>query len=883
MTDIQNLKLSIDQKTDLLQQLKAFETRSSNLLREEFIQKSNIRSLVVARSKHIDCLLMSLWQHLEINHEFSLIAVGGYGRGELHPFSDIDLLILTKKTPNKEQSSKLSTFITLLWDTGLIIGHAIRDLKQCISLAKEDITVVTNLMESRLLLGAPNLFEKMLELSSPHNIWNATDFYNAKTEEKEQRYKKFDGSSYDLEPNVKSSPGGLRDVQTVTWIAQRCFFPKTLFQLVKQRVITRQEYQSLVKSQQYIWKVRFALHLVSGKPEDRLLFDYQKKTAEMMGYEDEKNKLAVEKLMKKYYRSARIVRNIADILLQVMEENLNKSIIDQNVISIDDNYQILNQRIHAINPEIFNEKPSHLLKVFHLVAKTKNIRGLSASTLRAIRASRNKITRQFAKSKTNKKLFIDFWNIQHHSSRAMFLMKRSGVLSDYLPSFKKITGQMQYDMFHSYTVDEHTLFLLKNLVNFTNPEKSQKFPLCMEIMQRQSQPSNIYLAGLFHDIGKGRGGDHSELGAQEVKLFCEKHNIPKEQTELISWLVANHLTMSLIAQKRDTSDPKVVGNFAELVKTSQRLELLYVLTVADIRATSHNLWNSWKDSLLRELYLNTLTHLTEKSLIDNQQIKDQKPSLEIWEKNRNQALDTLITKGFTHSEINNLWQQVGHKFYSKRSPRAIVWQTQLILESRKNNQEDIVIGIRDVTKRTSSEVFVYTKDKDDLFATLTATLNQLGININAANIYTDKNGYCYDSFLVLDEKNQTLKDQSLIQKIKQSIRENINKIDTTEIEVRQRTPRQFKHFKVKTSVKFYDDEFSGFTGLEIKARSQPGFLAAVARAFKDCNIKIHDARITTLGETAEDIFIVSHRNNQPITDLKLRNEICEAIKQRLAI
>lgn len=874
LTEIQQLTLEINPQVDLLCQLKSFEGNSSRILSEGFSQGTNVRELVITRSAHIDKLLTALWQHLEISEDFCLIAAGGYGRGELHPFSDIDLLVLTTNTANKEHNAKLGTFFTLLWDTGLIVGNATRTLKQCIKLAKQDITVVTNLMESRFLCGDNKLFDQMKELTAPNKMWNAKRFFEAKTEEQHLRHKKFDGSSYDLEPNVKSSPGGLRDIQLIAWVAQRIYYPKSVFQLIKQNIITKKEYFTLIKCQLFIWKVRYALHLTSGKAEDRLLFDYQKDTAELMGFEDSDNLLAVEKMMKRYYRSVLIIRNINDILLQSLEEKLSGSLFAKKPEKINEHYQIVNHRIDVLNTERFNLDPSHLLKVFHLVAENKNIKGLTARTLRAIRAARNKITPKFSKNPINQQLFIQFWHIKHTSSRAMFLMKRSGVLSDYLPVFQQISGQMQYDMFHSYTVDEHTLFLLKNLTDFTGEDAKKLFPLCFEIMTKQTQPELIYLAGLFHDIGKGRGGDHSEIGAKEVLTFCTRHKMNEEDSEMISWLVANHLLMSITAQKRDTSDPLVIKNFGDLVGTPKRLELLYILTVADIRATSSSLWNSWKDSLLKQLAITTLAYLNN----------EQNKLLEPWKDTKQSALKELTDNGYDIKQVEYYWQHLDAAYFIKNPSQTIAWHSQCILQHDAENRtiSETVVAIRKRADGGGNEIFIYSKDVDDLFATLTATLAQHSLNVQGATIYTDANGYCYDSFFTLNDKGKPIITENDKNKLLQAIKRNIKALDSVDITIQKRMPRQIKHFDVNTEIVFSKDEYSQYTRLDIVARDRSGLLALLAQAFKRCEVRLHDARIITLGEKVEDTFIISHKDNSAIDSDEERIKIKQAIRRQLS-
>ncbi len=868
-------ELVIAPERDLLSQLKDFEQRSSERLAKGFSDGRTVRELVMARARHVDKLLVALWQHLAIPSDYALVAVGGYGRGELHPYSDIDLLILTSGQSEQQDQSLLSPFITLLWDIGLIVGHATRTAKQCIQLAKQDITVVTNLMESRLLCGSSEHFEQIKKKTAPDKMWNASQFFKAKMEERRERYLKFNGSSYDLEPNIKSSPGGLRDIQLIAWVAERSYYPKSVFELITQNVITKKEYYTLVKCQLFLWRIRFALHLIAGKPEDRLLFDHQKLTAELMGFEDSDNLLAVEKMMKRYYRSVQIIRNISDILLQSLENGLSRNKTSPSAKQIDPHFQIVNHRIDAIDTAIFSTDPNQMLRVYQLVAKNPEVRGLTAATSRAIRAARNKIGKKFVKAKKNRQAFIDFWHIKHQTPRAMFLIKRSGVLSNYLPAFQQISGQMQYDMFHSYTVDEHTLFLLKNLIEFSSQDAKSKYPLCHQIMEKQSNPELIYLAGLFHDIGKGQGGDHSEIGAQIATEFCRQHQMPEQHTEIISWLVANHLLMSLVAQKRDTSDPQVIKNFAKLVGTPQKLELLYVLTVADIRATSRSLWNSWKDSLLKELAISTLT------LLESEETKDWEP----WEDTKQAALNLLLQQGYSEEWIEHYWQHLNNAYFLKNPAKTIAWHSQCILEQigiEESDPKPTVVAIRKRLDGGGSEIFIYSRDVDDLFASLTATLAQHGLNVQGASIYTDNNGYCYDSFFTLNNIGKPSIGKLEQQRLTESIKENIRCLDSSKITIQKRMARQIKHFEVNTEIVFSKDEYSQYTRLDIVAKDRPGLLSLLAQAFKSCNIRLHDARITTLGERVEDTFIISHKDNSPVDDPAARDQLIQAIKEQLS-
>ncbi len=879
--DSLSLDLSNMEDSDLIIKLKNFNNQSTQILLDLFSQNINISDLVLLRSKHIDLLLNQLWLCLSFNGSITLIAVGGYGRAELHPQSDIDLLILNDAKITNCDSQKIEKFITLLWDIGLIIGHSVRDIKQCVEIAKDDISVATSIMEARFLIGNLRSFNELMIHTAPNEIWDASSFLKAKVAEKRERYKKFDGSSFDLEPNIKSSPGGLRDIHLVGWLAKRCYYPRTLPMLIKEKLISQKEYYTLIRSQLFIWKVRFALHSVCGKPEDRLLFDHQKNTAELMGFKNSKGKLGVEKMMKRYYRSVLVIRNVTELLVELMREgllssndNFSQNILSKTVITkIDSNYRIVDNRLDATNLKIFAKKPSELLEVFQVLARHPSLDGLTAKTLRAIRGSRSKITSKYRKNIKHRKLFLDFWSINHQSARAMFLMKRSGILANYLLQFRKITGQMQYDMFHSYTVDEHTLFLLRNLAEFNNENNKTVHPHCHKIMTRQEQPELIYLAGLFHDIGKGSGRDHSEVGKEIAFKFCVEHKISEKSTNVITWLVANHLIMSLISQKRDTSDPKVISNFADLVENRQKLELLYILTVADIRATSKSLWNSWKDALLKDLYLNTLAVLNSRDKDSSEKVKI-KP---LWYINRRASKLELLEQGYNSKDIVSLWNLLGNHYFSKRSVEAVVWQTKIVLDA--NKAQTTLVGIRKSGERNSNEIFIYTKDKENLFANLTATLNQLGLNIYGAHIYTDSNGYCYDSFFFLNNDDKIIEDIAFQNKIIETVK--INLLEETQQHVSRRMARQIKHFNVDTKITISDDEFTQYTRVDITSKNKPGFLASVGRAFVKSNIKLHDAKITTLGEKVEDSFLITDKSNHAIKNIKVQKLIINTLKQYL--
>ena len=588
-------------------------------LKEGFLNSTSaVEGFVLARANGVDELLRDIWLDLDMSEQLSLVAVGGYGRAELHLYSDIDLLILIPDDSHKDHQEKISIFLTFLWDIGLEVGHASRDINDCSGVI-DDLSIVTNMLESRMITGNLSLFLRM-KTTIKSSSWSSQSFLVEKQKEQQNRHLSFSNTAYNLEPNVKESPGGLRDIQTVAWVAKWYFDVNTLFELVKKKYLSNGEYELLKTSQMFLWKVRFALHIIANRREDRLAFQYQKQVASMLGYTDGES-LAVERLMKDYYRTVTKVSRLNDILLQLLEDKV------LNTQYLNERFKISYGYIHANNDQVFIQTPSSFIEVFLLIAKHSYVRGISAGTLRQMQSSIDLINQNYYKDRNNNHLFIELLQQNQGVNKALKLMNRYGVLEHYIPEFGKIMGLMQYDLFHSFTVDQHTLFVIRNLRRFFVSDFSHEFPLCSEIAQTIHKPELLILAGLFHDIAKGRGGDHGKLGAIDAFNFCKQHQFNNTDAQLVSTLVENHLLMSIVSQKQDIDDQSVVAKFANQVGSITTLELLYLLTVADIRATKDDLWNDWKDALLKKLFNRAKVYLeseTTNTPTDAQQVKNNK-------------------------------------------------------------------------------------------------------------------------------------------------------------------------------------------------------------------------------------------------------------------
>ena len=833
----------------------------------------DIRTLITERAEFFDLILHYVWQSYEWDYDVCLMAVGGFGRGELHPHSDIDILVLLDDKAEKKYKDNISNFVTFLWDLKLDPGNAVRTMKQCIKLAKKDITVATNLTECRRISGNDALRDQLQTATSPDKMWPMPAFYRAKYEEQNDRHEKYNFTEYDLEPNIKNSPGGLRDIQTINWIAKRYYQVHTLRQLEGKMFFTEHEFGLLRLGEAFLWNVRYQLHRIAGRAEERLLFEYQRELAKHFGFKDNDKGLAVEQFMHQYYRTVLALHELNEILLQILYERTHETETKKPIEKINDNFQLRDDFIEVTHRKVFIEHPSALMEIFVLICKNQKIKGVQAATIRLIREHRYLVNEKFREDEENRKLFFEMFKLEKGLVRQLKRMKRYGILGRYLPEFGKITGQMQHDLFHRYTVDAHTLLVMNNIRRFRRADAHKSFPLAAQIMGTLEQPELLYIAALYHDIGKGRGGDHSILGAQDAKEFCENHGLSGRETRFIIWLIEKHLLMSYVSQKKDISDPEVIHDFALQVGDVSHLNYLYCLTVADMCGTNPNIWNSWRASLMTQLYSDTKLALRRglEATIDQQEIADE---------TRQKALEMLAEQGIKAETVTPIWDKMPEDYFIREGRQDIAWQTAAIVA---HDSDTPLILTRDTEKQSwqgATQLFVRVKDANNVFVATATALAQLRLNIQDARVYGSKDGYTIDTFYILDERHRPLgKSPQLTKKIVETIKEELLFVDEYSETIRQRTPRRLKQFATPTRTTLRTNPGADASVLEVISPNRPGLLATIGRLFLEHDIKIQKAKISTLGERVEDIFFITDSNDQPLVDPKL----CEALQTAICL
>jgi [protein-PII] uridylyltransferase len=825
--------------------------------------------LVRLRATLVDRVLLRLWREHggALAETAALAAVGGYGRGELHPYSDVDVMVLLAKKPSAENQQLLSAFVTSLWDIGLDIGHSVRTVKECYQQAKEDLTIMTTLIEARLLDGPRDLFDDMKEAVSEKKIWSSADFFEAKRNEQVERHHRFDDTAYRLEPNVKGSPGGLRDIQMIGWVAKRHFGVSSLDDLVQHDFLTPGQLQILKDGQDFLWRVRFGLHVLTGRQENRLLFDHQTRLAKLLGYEDATYTLAVEQLMQRYYRTVMDLSRVNEMLLQLFEEAILMD-PDAEPVRLDDQFQVKNGFLQTADDLVFQRNPTALLEMFLTLEQHPDIRGMSAYTIGLIKRNLYLIDEEFRQNPRNHRLFLDILRARQGVTHALRRMNRYGVLGLYIPSFGRIVGRMQYDLFHAYTVDEHTLFVISNLRKFALTRYDNEYPHCSRLMQSFEKPEIVFLAALFHDIAKGRGGDHSELGAVDAEAFCLEHGLSKYEARTVSWLVRHHLVLSTTAQKKDIGDPNVVNDFAALVGDKTHLDYLYVLTVADVRGTNPNLWNTWKATLFRDLYELTARALRRglENPIDREQL--------ILEK-QEAAREMLEQEGVSDARASEIWSLFSEDYFLRHRSEEIAWHTEVLADSDMMAEH----GFVDVRKQPDADgiqAVFYTPQKKRTFAHGTAGLGELGMTIVDARILPLRNGYSLDTYIFMEFDKRVEVDESRMSKIRRTLTRVLTAPDEDTASVTRPAPRQVRMFTTKTSIDFHEDKANRRTVMELVAGDRPGLLSDVGRTFVEMGINIDTAKIMTIGERAEDVFYISDESGQPLDD-----ESCALLKEKL--
>jgi [protein-PII] uridylyltransferase len=836
------------------------------LLRERFQADDAIEDLVRDRARLVDIALRTAWvRHAgKFAEDLALVAVGGYGRGELHPSSDIDIMVLLPKSDSADWQPDIEKFLTFLWDIGLEVGHSVRSIDDCQRESLADISVATTLFEARLLAGPESLFAGMRRALAPDRLWSSQDFFEAKVKEQIERHHRYFDTAYNLEPNVKSSPGGLRDIQTIGWVAKRHFGTDTLDELVAHGFLTRDELRNLKAGQSFLWKVRFGLHVLTGRREDRLLFDYQIKLAKLFGYEDASFTLAVEQLMQKYYRTVMDISLLNEMLLQLFRE----AILTQSgpPVPVNPRFQIRNDYLEVTNPEVFARYPSALLELFVLLQQHPMLRGVRAETIRLIGAHVWLIDEEFRQNPRHHRLFMDILCAPVGVTHELRRMNLYGVLGRYIPSFGRVVGRMQYDLFHAYTVDAHTLFVVSNLRRLAIPKFNEELPALSQIMQSLPRQELAYLAALFHDIAKGRGGDHSELGAVDAEAFCLEQGLGRYEARLVAWLVRNHLILSITSQKKDISDPDIIHDFARRVGDQAHLDYLYVLTVADVRGTNPKLWNAWKSRLFEEFYERTKRALRRglETPVDQDELIRE-----------TQEHARAKMPAIPQEQIEQVWSQWTEAYFLRYTPEEIAWQTG-VLASRDPGDDAPLVAVRQLTDRGGTAVLTYTPHRLHSFARTTAVLDQMGLNVVDARLITSANGFSLETYVVLEDNGAVIADSARIREIEVELWRNLQQPEDSPLHVTRRAPRQVRMFSTPTQVNFSLDSRNNRTILELIAADRPGLLSEVGKVFKTGGIAINGAKIMTVGERAEDVFY--------ITDLDgglLQEEACRRVHDSL--
>lgn len=802
--------------------------------------------------------------------QVSLVAVGGYGRLELLPGSDVDLMILLSDEPDQSMQDSLSGFLTILWDFGLEIGHSVRTIKDCIEQGKEDITVITNMVEARLISGSEQLFCEFEKAISPENLWSSKDFYQAKIKELKSRHAKFNNTGYKLEPDIKEGPGGLRDIQIIGWVAKRHFGAKNLKELVDHHFLTQDEYEILINGQEHLWKVRFALHRLNNRREDRLLFEYQQILSEQFGFESGPNNLSIEQFMQTYYRSIMELERLSEMLLQLFrEEILYKEKYDKGT-TINDQFVVRNHYIQAVSADVFKKNPEALIEIFILLQSNPECEGVHATTIRLIRENLHLINDEFRSNPKINALFIKFIRKQQGVTHQLRRMNVYGVLAAYIPAFAQIVGRMQYDLYHAYTVDTHTLFVIRNLRRFSVAEYEHEFPLCSEIHSGIKKPELLYLAGLFHDIAKGRGGDHAELGSKDALHFCLQHNLPREDAKLVSTLVKLHLMMSMTAQRKDISDPEVILDFAETIGDPKILDHLYLLTVADIRGTNPNQWNNWKDSLLKELYFKT------RKVLENPDLAYQNIH-KIVEKNKQESCDLLTKQNMDLKLLESYCNTLPDEYFIQHTADEVAWHMKGVVDSNS----DSTVLVQQSSRYKTTEIFVFTDAKNHVIHRVATVLDNLGLTVLSARLFISSDAHTFDTFIVQEQDGSPISLTQRYNEIVDGISACLNPENRPSSSRNQSIKRQLKSFETETVIEFTQDFTNHHTILEIISRDQAGLLSAITQVLVDHKVNITRANITTLGEKINDVFFISDFNNEPITDEILLNNISNDLNQLL--
>ena len=818
--------------------------------------------LLTRLRQNVDAALTRAWQGLHLPSGAALVAVGGYGRGELFPHSDVDVLVLLGGEPDAQLQEKLEEAIRLFWDIGLEIGHSIRTVDECLSESAADITIQTSLLEARLITGNRKLFHFLQDRCKA--AINPQAFFEAKTLEMRQRHAKYDDTPYSLEPNCKESPGGLRDLQVILWVAKAAGLGDSWRKLAERGLITATEARQLTQKERAFKEIRIRLHIYTGRREDRLVFDVQTPIAEAFGFRTTDTRRASEYLMQHYYWAAKAVTQLNTILLQNIEAQLFPQ--SGSARPINARFNEISGLLDIAHDDTFDTVPSAMLELFLLIAQHAELKGMTARTLRALWHARLRIDSKFRRDPANRALFLRILQAPQGITHALRGMNQTSILGRYLPNFRRIVGQMQHDLFHVYTVDQHILMVVRNVRRFTMTEHAHEYPFCSQLMADFAQPWLLYIAALFHDIAKGRGGDHSLLGMADARRFCREHGLSKQDTELVVFLVEHHLTMSHVAQKQDLSDPDVIRGFAGIVRDERHLTALYLLTVADIRGTSPKVWNAWKGKLLEDLYHITLRVLGGADPSADSELRSR----------QNEALKTLRLYGLPQEAHQRLWQQLDVVYFLRHDAGDIAWQTRALYD--KIDSCSPVVKCRLAPIGEGVQVTVYVKDQPDLFARICSYFDRKNFSILDAKIHTTRHGYALDTFLVTEPAFAN-NYRDIISLIEHELAQLLGSQAALPAPTQGRLSRLSRTFPITPTVDLRPDERGQYYLLSISANDRNGLLYSIASVLAKYRVNLHTAKIMTLGERVEDVFLVDGPVlNNARSQIRLETELLEALR-----
>ncbi|TCM63827.1 UTP--GlnB (protein PII) uridylyltransferase GlnD [Acinetobacter calcoaceticus] len=855
----------LDTVTDLhdIQAINQWRNAVETELELAYSEGQPIRDVIHARSHSIDEALKFLWNHAGLDQTpLSLFAVGGYGRREMLPCSDVDIMVLSENELTTEQEQQVSSFISSLWDVGNFKpGVSVRSIQSCFEQAMTDLTIATTLIEARMIIGNTQLAKWPRRVVS--QTWTDKTFYDAKMQEQAQRYAQHNHTESNLEPDIKNAPGGIRDINQIGWIAKRHFRVNRIYDLVHLGFISEFELAVLEQAENFLWEIRHHLHRIAQRDENRLLFDYQRDIAAKFGYVKQEGKplnYPIEQFMKRYYRTAQQVSTLNEMLLAYFSESVITPRLpnyERQIEQINDHFKLVDGKLAVQHHKIFSEKPSAILEIFYILANRPEVTGIRARTLRLLILAAKRIDKSYRDNPVHQALFMSIIRSPYRLYDTLLAMKRYGVLGNYIPAFGQITGLMQYDLFHIYTVDAHTLLLIRNLNRFKEPEFAKDYPVVSSVYQRLLRRDIVMMAAIFHDIAKGRGGDHSELGAVDAIEFCRTHGFSERECNLVAWLINNHLLMSLTAQKKDISDPDVVKDFADKLGDMEHLNYLYSLTVADINATNPKLWNTWRSSLMRQLY----THARDVIRMGLDRPVDYQMHIE---ETKFSASELLVNE-FSLEQVESVWRELGDDYFLKESANEIAWHTRAILQHGNHLEPLVLFRAHRNAAQDAVQLFIYTQDQPNLFATTVAVLDRMNLDVQDARIITAEKAFSLDTYVVLDRFGTLLTDPEREDIVKHALVKALSASDQYPGLMQRKIPRQLRHFDIENTVDITLNAALLQNMVEISTLDHPGLLAKIGGLFMMQGLDIHSARIATLGERAEDIFFVTKQDAIPMS------------------